>query len=226
MTNITGDDAYRARRDFFNRHAAQWCDTWYKDIKTGRYDKHARDFERLFSILPLKAGDCVLDVGCGTGVLVPYILEVITEKGKLYELDCADRMLEVNKGLNRADNVRFILADAEDAPLDDGTCDAIICFSCFPHFYDMKKAMATLSRILKPGAVLTVSHFASSDELNRHHRSCHAVMHDHLPDKTAMYSLFQTAGLPIGLFIDEPGFYCITARKGPSFEGSDKPLSK
>lgn len=38
-------------------------------------------------------------------------------------------------------------------------------------------------------------------------------MHDHLPEEPAMRLLFQEAGLTIELFIDEPGFYCIIARK-------------
>jgi hypothetical protein len=38
-------------------------------------------------------------------------------------------------------------------------------------------------------------------------------MHDHLPDEVGMRSLLQTVGLGIDVFIDEPGFYCIIAKK-------------
>lgn len=78
---MTRDDIYRSRKEFFNNHAEMWQDMWYKDRATGRYDKHGKDFERLFSLIPLKLGDHVLDVGCGTGVLVPFILQRITTKG-------------------------------------------------------------------------------------------------------------------------------------------------
>jgi len=210
---MTEDDISRARKEFFNKHAEGWCDMWYRDNATGRYDKHKRDFDRLFSILPLKAGDHVLDVGCGTGVLVPLILERITEAGVLYELDFAERMIEVNRKTHKAGNIRFIIADAEDAPLDDSACDAVVCFSCFPHFQDKERAMATLSRILKPQGVFAVSHFESSEGINRHHESCHAVRHDRLPDEAAMRGLFRSVNLKIDLFIDEPGFYCIIARR-------------
>ncbi|MBP7527849.1 MAG: class I SAM-dependent methyltransferase [Syntrophorhabdaceae bacterium] len=213
MMKMTRNEIYRTRKDFFNKHAEDWCDTWYKDNATGCYDKHAKDFQRLFSLLPLKAGDRVLDVGCGTGVLVPFILEGITASGVLYELDFADRMIEVNRSLHQAPNARFIVADAENAPLDDASCDVIICFSCFPHFHDMEKALLMLSRILKPHGLFAVSHFDSSEAINRHHESCHAVAHDHLPDETTMRAFFQKACLTIHKFIDEPGFYCIIAGK-------------
>ena len=186
---------------------------WYKDPATGRHDKHEKDFDRLFSLLPLKRGDRVLDVGCGSGVLVPSILERITSTGILYELDFADKMIETNRSLHEGDNIRFILADAENVPLDDASCDVVICFSCFPHFHDKEKAMTTLSRILKPRGIFAVSHFDSSEGINKHHGSCHAVMHDHLPDEAAMRALLQTEALDIDVFIDEPGFYCILARK-------------
>ncbi len=210
---MTPDEIYRTRKQFFNDHAERWLDMWYKDPATGRYDKHEKDFERLFSLLPLKPGDQVLDAGCGTGVLVPFILERITSTGILYELDFAEKMIEANRSLHARDNIRFIVADAENVPLDDASCDVVICFSCFPHFQDKEKAMTALSRILKPRGVFAVSHFDSSEGIKKHHESCHAVMHDHLPDEAGMRSLLQTADLNIDVFIDEPGFYCIIAKK-------------
>jgi hypothetical protein len=38
-------------------------------------------------------------------------------------------------------------------------------------------------------------------------------MHDHLPDEASMRSLLQTVDMVIDVFIDEPGFYCIIAKK-------------
>jgi len=209
---MTPDEIYRVRKQFFNDHADQWLEMWYKDRATGRYDKHSGDFERLFLLLPLKPGDQVLDLGCGTGILVPFILEKITNSGTLYELDFAEQMIEVNRRLHVGDNIRFIVADAENAPLDDASCDAAIGFSCFPHLQDKDKALKTLARVLKPRGVLAVSHFDSSEGINKHHENCHAVMHDHLPDESAMRALLERAGFGIEAFIDEPGFYFILAR--------------
>lgn len=210
---MTSDESYRVRKQFFNDHADEWLDHCYHNPSTGRLDKHEKDFERLFSLLPLKPGDHVLDAGCGSGVLVPFILERITETGFLYELDFAERMIEANRTLHKQENITFIVSDAENAPLQDACCDAVICFSCFPHFQDKGRAVTALARTLKPGGVFVVSHFDSSDGINRHHERCHAVMHDHLPDEASMRALMAGAELRIELFLDEPGFYCITAGK-------------
>ena len=164
-----------------------------EDEKTGRYDKHRKDFDRLFSIIPLNPGDHVLDAGCGSGVLVSEILPKITETGLLYELDFAEKMIEVNRKLHPEKNVRFLIADAANVPLEAESCDEVICFSCFPHFHDKEGALRELTRVLKRGGYLTIAHFISSDEVRHHHASCHAVMHDHLPDESAMIELFRLA---------------------------------
>lgn len=208
---MTPDEIYSLRKQFFNDHAEKWLDMCYRDQETGQYNKHEADFQRLFALLPLKSGACVLDAGCGTGILVPYILERIGKTGLLYELDFAGRMIETNRRRHLQDNIRFIVADVEHAPLPDASCDVAICFSCFPHFQDKSRAVQTLRRILKPDGTLIVSHFDSSEGINRHHGSCRAVMHDLLPGEQAMRNLLLEHGLQIETFIDEPGFYYIQA---------------
>jgi ubiquinone/menaquinone biosynthesis C-methylase UbiE len=207
------EEVYRMRKQFFNDSAEGWLDTWYKNPTTGKFDRHQYDFGRLFTLVALKPRDIVLDAGCGSGILVPMVLERITPTGILYELDYAEKMIEVNECLHKQENIRFLIADAAEAPLEDESCDVILCFSCFPHFHDKERAMHTLSRILRRGGTFVVAHFDSSDGINKHHESCHAVMHDCLPVQSEMRSLFQRAALSIDTFIDEAGFYCIIAKK-------------
>ena len=209
----SSDEIYRARRKFFNDHAEAWMDMWYKNEDTGEYDLHAKNFERLFSLVPLKAGDRVLDAGCGSGILVPMILERITESGILYEIDFAEKMIDVNRSLHKAPNIRFIVSDAAEMPLDKESCNVVLCFACFPHFQDQRKALNSLSGMLKKNGMLAVVHFESSEGINSHHRKNAAVAQDFLPEGGEMLDLFRQASLEIDLFIDEPGFYCVRATK-------------
>jgi ubiquinone/menaquinone biosynthesis C-methylase UbiE len=209
----TSEEIYRMRKQFFNDSADTWLDTFYKNPESGKYDLHQKALDRLFSMIPLKPGDRVLDAGCGSGVLVPMVLERITQTGILYELDFAERMIEANRKLHKENNIRFIVADAAEAPLDHDSCDIVLCFACFPHFHDKERAMGTLLRLLRQGGVLVVAHLDSSEGIRKHHQSCHAVMQDHLPVESEMRALFKRASLDIQVFIDEPGFYCVIAEK-------------
>jgi len=152
----TPEEIYRTRKQFFNDHAETWLDMWYRNPDTGEYDRHQDNFKRLFSLLPLKPGDRVLDAGCGSGVLVPMILERIGETGLLYEVDFAEKMIEVNRKLHDAKNVRFIVSDAARAPIDTGSCDIVLCFACFPHFQDKEQTLKSLAGMLKKGGTLAV----------------------------------------------------------------------
>jgi len=207
------DEIYQNRKEFFNSRAESWLDMWYKDPDTGQYSRHQKDFERLWKLVPLQPGDRVLDVGCGSGILVPMVLERIKLTGILYELDFAEKMIETNRKLHKGENLHFLVQDIESASLPSNFFDVVICFSSFPHFDHKEKALLNMSDALKKEGALVVAHFSSSQELNQHHGSCAAVMHDLLPAETEMRALFQKAGLTIDLFLDEPGFYCIRAKK-------------
>jgi demethylmenaquinone methyltransferase/2-methoxy-6-polyprenyl-1,4-benzoquinol methylase len=210
---MTESEIYEARKQFFNDSAEKWIDMWYRDPETGEEKKHHKDFQRLFAMMPLAPGHCVLDAGCGTGVLVPYILNAIGNQGTLYALDFAENMIDVNSMRHPMENVRFLVSDVEHAPLEDASCDVVICFSCFPHFQDKALAIRTLGRILKPRGILIIAHFDSSEGINHRHKSCHAVMHDHLPGEAAMRTMIVRGGFDIEAFIDEKGFYYIQAVK-------------
>jgi len=210
---MTHDAVYNERKQFFNDHAEKWIDMWYRDPQTGEEKKHAKDFERLFSLIPLKPGNCVLDARCGTGILVPFILQAIGKTGLLFEVDFAEKMIETNRRLHPDGNVRFIVSDIEHAPLADEFCDAVIFFSCFPHFHDKKAALRAIHRILKPQGKLVIAHFDSSEGINHHHKSCRAVMHDQLPGGDAMRTMLAAGGFDIEQFTDEKGFYYLQVEK-------------
>ncbi|HSW38925.1 MAG TPA: class I SAM-dependent methyltransferase [Acidobacteriota bacterium] len=210
--DLSKKSLYRDRKKFFNDHAGSWIDMYCRDPESGRF-LNEKKFDRLFSLVPLKPGDTVLDVGCGSGILAPMILERVTRSGMLYELDYAEKMIEENRKLHKDENIRFIVADAEEAPLDGESCDVIFCFSCFPHFDRKQEVLASLARLLRGGGALVISHFGSAEEINRRHKTCFAVMHDRLCDEAEMRSMIETTGFAIEKFIDESGFYFIRARK-------------
>lgn len=202
------------RKAFFNERAEKWMDMWYHDPAARSRNRFEREFKRLFSPVSLRKNDVILDVGCGSGVLVPYILRRLGPKGRLYEVDYADKMMEVNRRLHTDPRIMFYVADVNALPLPKESCNGIFCFSCFPHFQDKPRAMCGMAAVLKTGGWLLLAHFDSPEALNQHHASSHlAVKHDRMPDEAAMRTLFTGAGLTIIRHVNEDGFYAVLAKR-------------
>jgi len=189
-------------------------DMWYNSPKARRRKRFGREFRLLFALAAIRKKDVILDVGCGSGVLVPRILRRLGSAGRIHEVDCADKMIEVNRRLHPDPRIRFHVADVNTLPLPKKSCNGIFCFSCFPHFQDKLRAMRAMAAALKKGGWLLLAHFNSPEELNHHHASSHmAVKRDRLPDEDAMRALFAEAGLTIVRHVNEDGFYAFLVKQ-------------
>ena len=187
---------------------------WYNAPDARRRRRFGHELRRLFVLASIRKNDIILDVGCGSGVLVPRILRRLGPAGKIHEVDYADKMIAVNRRLHIDPRIRFHVADVNALPLPEKSCDGILCFSCFPHFHDKARALCALATVLKTGGWLLLAHFDSPEALNHHHASSHmAVRHDRMPDETAMRALFAGAGLTIVHHVNEHGFYAVLAKR-------------
>ena len=199
------------RREFFNERAERWLDMWYLDHDTGEHTRFDAEFDRLFSLVEVPPDGCVLDVGCGSGVLVPHVLRRLSAAGRLIEVDFAEKMIEENRRLHADERITFLTADVMKLDLDPNSIDLVLCFACFPHFEKKAEAVEALARVLKSGGKLAIAHFDSSEDLNAHHRKHEVVMHDMLPDAERMRELLRQAELETKLHLDDPGFYLMLA---------------
>src|SRR5919106_1078622 len=113
------------------------------------YDSRTREFDtyrrRIVERLPLRRGDVVLDVGCGTGLCFPYLLERVGPEGAVVGVDASAEMLEVAAERVSAQgwrNVELIESAIEDAALP--TVDhALFCA-----VHDILQSPAALDHVL------------------------------------------------------------------------------
>ncbi|MBI4303405.1 MAG: metal ABC transporter permease [Chloroflexi bacterium] len=173
-------------RAFFNEKAACWDETVS--------EKDPTKLERMARRLGIKHGSAVLDVGTGTGVLLPYLLNAIGRGGRIVALDFAEEMLRQARAKGPGGNVQYLHADVTDIPLGHNTFDAVVCYSSFPHFHDKPKALAEMKRVMKSGGRLLVCHTSSRTAINEIHRRTPAVQNDLIPDEDEMRLLLSGAG--------------------------------
>ena len=194
-------------KDYFDRHASSWDEMLKYEEKTSQLSEAVKWFE-------LTKGDSVLDVGTGTGILLPLIRDAIGPKGVLIGFDFSIRMLE--KAVHRKCSGEKILVNAsvESLPFQPDLFDRIICFSAFPHFTDKAKALVEMVRVLKSGGFLFIAHLKSVEELNQFHRHLGGpVANDFLPHPERIRSLMTESGLGDVSIINQPGKFLAQGRK-------------
>ena len=192
------------RKEYFDEHAARWDVTW----------KGARNAEELASILRECAlpGGRLLDVGTGTGILLP----LLSADGRvLVALDFARAMLAEARRKHGA-KASYLQADAHSLPFPDESFDAAVAFAALPHFRDKPRALRELARVLRKGASLVVLHLAGSRKIaSLHAEAGGAVASDALPPLRELAEMLASAGFAPERLADEDELYLALARKAP-----------
>jgi len=164
--------------------------------------------------LGIEPGNYVLDIGSGTGVLLPFLVAELGDEGKIVALDFSAEMLCQAKAKNFQPIVGFAQADVLAIPLADSSVDLAMCNSAFPHFDDKVKALKEIARVLRDNGRLVICHTMSRKMINQLHQSIGgAVANDLLPDEFQLKRLIKQAGLKVTHFEDGPERYLVITEK-------------
>ncbi|MCL2662571.1 MAG: class I SAM-dependent methyltransferase [Oscillospiraceae bacterium] len=128
-----------------------------------------RDDEKIGKILDFAGvgeNKSVLDVACGTGVLVPDYLA--RNVGKLTGIDISSAMIEIAKSKFSDPRVTFIHGDVEEL-MPGELYDCCVVYNAFPHFPDPERLIKVLTGFLCSGGKLTIAHGMSREDINGHH---------------------------------------------------------
>jgi len=188
----------------------QLAPTWDKELSRERL----KCLGNIVKELGIKPGYYVLDIGSGTGVLLPFLIAELGDEGKIIALDFSAEMLIKAKAKNFQPIVGFAQADVLAIPLADDSLDLALCNSVFPHFNDKARALKEIARVLKNGGRLAICHTMSRETINRLHQSIGGIVADNLlPDESQLRGLIKQAGLKITYFEDSPERYLVIAEK-------------
>jgi len=101
------------------------------------------------------AGERVLDVACGTGVVTRVLAERVGPRATPVGLDIAPGMLAVARDAQPAIDWRH--GDARSLPFADASFDIVVCQFGLMFFGEPMRALEEMLRVLKPGGRLAVS---------------------------------------------------------------------
>src|SRR6266571_8944876 len=157
-----------------------------------------REFrQKVLRLARLQSGDCVLDIGCGTGTLAIAAKQQVGVKGRVYGLDASPEMLARAEKKARKASVEVVFRNGvvEKMPFPDAQFDAVLSTVMLHHLPRKARleCAAEMRRVLKPGGrVLAVEFGLAAREqkglLAHFHRHGHVKLSD-------IISLLSEAGL-------------------------------
>ena len=128
--------------------------------------------EMTVSLAQVKPGDCVLEVGCGTGTLTLAAKRQAGQSGKVFGIDIIPGMIERSqrKAAQANVDVTFQLGGIDDIPFPANQFDVVMCSFMIFHMSEMvrRKGIAEIYRVLKPqGRLLVLDLALPTDPLPR-----------------------------------------------------------
>ena len=136
----------------------------------------------------VEAGMDILDVACGTGVLLPYYLD--RGVSSVTGIDISPEMLKIAAAKFAGEpKIRVVCGDVEETAFDR-QFDQIVVYNAFPHFPQPKRLIKTLAGLLKEGGRLTIAHGASREAIDNHHSGSASRVSNGLMTADSLKKLF------------------------------------
>ena len=104
------------------------------------------------TIAPYARGRDVLEIGCGTGLILERIAGIAR----------STRGVDLSPGMLRAARARgldVVEGDATTLPFKDASFDLVCSFKVLSHVRDLRKAVAEAARVTRPGGVLALEFY-------------------------------------------------------------------
>lgn len=162
MSAIDPKQYIEKQRQDWNRVASAW-EKWDQYLEENlSYVSY-----RLIGDLRLRAGQAVLDLGCGTGNPSILVSRIVGDSGSVVGVDLSENMLSVARKKAEAlglSNVSFIAEDVTTLPFENESFDAVISRFCLMFLPDIPQAMKEILRVLRPGGYVATAVWSTPDK--------------------------------------------------------------
>lgn len=141
--------------------------------------------------LNIKPHENVLDVCCGTGDLIKFILQ-LQPFAHVSGLDFSENMIKEAKQKNKNNSIRFIKGDATSLPFKDNSFDFITMSFGLRNISNAEKAVEEIYRVLKKGGKFLHLDFGKRNFLSKVYEITTPILTSIIGDSKAYNYLIQS----------------------------------
>lgn len=189
-------------QEFFTARAADW---------DARFPDDGPVYATAVAELGLRAGDRVLDAGCGTGRALPPLRSAVGPSGVVLGADLTPAMLEAAVRAGRDRDGQLLLADVARLPLRTGSLDAVFAAGLIAHLPTPAENLRELARVVRPGGILALFHPIGRAALAaRHGRQ---ITPDDLRAEANLGPLLAGSGWRMTSYVDEDARFLVLAER-------------
>ncbi len=163
---------------------------------------------RIVAAPAITEGEAVLDVGTGTGALIPDIRRY--QPGHIYACDLSNKMLD--QVAQRYPEVERHQCDIRDLDLPEISVDVIFMNGMYGNIVDKPGAMKNMVRMLRSGGRIVISHPEGRAYVERLVRS-EPFPITSLPSEDEAHSFLGSFGLSVQQYTDEEKLLIVVAVK-------------
>lgn len=190
-------------QQFFNELAERW-----DEMRALNLDKIAH----LIKLAGIAEGDTVLDVGTGTGVLIPFLVEAVGNTGSVTALDFAEAMVvKAAQKYGHLSRVNYMAADIMKYQ-PERCFSQVVCLNFFPHVKDKQAFISRVKELLVPNGSLVIMHDISRQTVNSIHETSDVVKEDRLQPSSVVAEILKQAGFTIEEAIDNKEIYFVKGK--------------
>ncbi|MFG2806169.1 class I SAM-dependent methyltransferase [Streptomyces massasporeus] len=179
-------------QEFFTARAADW---------DSRFPDDGPAYAAAVAELGLRAGDRVLDAGCGTGRALPPLRAAVGASGAVLGADLTPAMLREAVRAGRDRDGQLLLADVAVLPLRSRSLDAVFGAGLISHLGNPAENLRELARVVRPGGVLALFHPIGRAALAARHGR--PLTPDDLRAEPSLRPLLAGSGWRLTSYVDE-----------------------